>query len=317
MTNKLTSLKKTTIVVADTSNIDEIKLYNVQNATTNPSLILQSVKLNKYNKIINKIIQSVKKNSNDKTKQLQEASDRIIVNIGIEILKNISGRISTEIDARLSYDTTQSIKKAKNIIRLYKESGIDKKSILIKLAATWQGIRAAEYLENEGINCNLTLIFSFAQARACAEAKVFLISPFIGRILDWFTINKQKKYISSEDPGVIAVHQIYQYYKKYGYKTLIMGASFRNIEQILELAGCDMLTISPSLLEKLSKIHGNVDTKLIFNDEIINHFPKKMTEPEFLWSHNQDEMAINKLSEGIKNFSIDQEKLEKIIYSLL
>lgn len=317
MIDKLTSLKKITSVVADTGDVNEIKLYNTQHATTNPTLILQAIQLNKYNKLIANIIKLVKKNNLDKNKQMQEVCDRIIVSIGTEILKIISGRISTEIDARLSYDTNASVKKAKKLVKLYKEIGVDKKSILIKLASTWQGIRAAEQLENEGINCNLTLLFSFAQARACAEAKVFLISPFIGRILDWFTLNKQKKYEPTQDPGVLAVSKIYKYYKKHGYKTLIMGASFRNIDEILQLAGCDMLTISPSLLKKLSTMTGKVNRKLVFNDSIIDVLPNKMTESEFLWDHHQDEMAISKLSEGIRNFAIDQEKLEKIIYDSL
>lgn len=316
MIDKLTSLKKITTVVADTGDIDEIKSSNTQNATTNPSLILKSIKLNKYDKLIKEIIQLVKKNHHDKDRQLKEASDRIIVRIGAEILKIISGKISTEIDARLSYDMNSSIRKAKSLIKMYKELGINKKSVLIKIASTWQGIRAAEYLENKGINCNLTLLFSFAQARACAEAGVFLISPFVGRILDWYSINKEKHYSALTDPGVLAVSKIYQYYKKYNYKTLIMGASFRNIDEILQLAGCDMLTISPIFLNKLSQIKGEVERKLIPN-KIFNQHHKKITESEFLWEHNQDEMAVHKLSEGIRNFAIDQEKLEKIIYSFL
>lgn len=317
MIDKLTSLKKITTVVADTSDIDAIKLYKPQDATTNPTLIMQSLSSNKYKKIINKSIYNAKKNSKDKKKQVEDACDNIIVSIGVEILKKIPGRISTEIDARLSYDINASIEKAKKIVKLYKDAGINKNSILIKIASTWQGIKAAEKLENEGIKCNLTLLFSFAQALACAEAKVFLISPFVGRILDWYKFNKKKNYKPEEDPGVISVYKIYKYYKKYNYKTLIMGASFRNIDEILQLAGCDMLTISPPLLEQLSKCKGNVEKKLVFDEKVLDQKQKKMSESKFLLLHNEDEMAVNKLSEGIKNFSLDQEKLEKIIYNYL
>lgn len=318
MIDKLSSLKKITTIVADTGDIDEIEIYKPQDATTNPSLILKAAKLNKYNKIIHKSINWAKKNSNKKEKQIKLAADKIIVNIGLEILKKIPGKVSTEIDARLSYNTIESINKAKFLIDLYEKSGINKNFVLIKMASTWQGIKAAEELEKDGIKCNLTLLFSFAQAKACAESKVFLISPFIGRIFDWYSLNKQQNYDIKNDPGVIAVSKIYKYYKKYNYKTLIMGASFRNVDEILQLAGCDMLTISPVFLKKLSDMTGEVKRKLIFNDlKKTYNMPKKMTESEFLWHHNQNEMAVTKLSEGIRNFAIDQEKLEKMIYHLL
>lgn len=315
MIDKLTALKKITTIVADSSNIDEIKLYKPQDATTNPTLILKAIHLPKYQKIINESIYWAKKNSQKIKKQIKDACDKIMVMIGAEILKIVPGKISTEIDARLSYNIEKSIKKAKKIIKLYEDIGVKKNSVLIKIASTWQGIRAAEYLKNEGIKCNLTLLFSFAQARACADAKVFLISPFVGRILDWYQLNQNKEYKSEEDPGVASVYKIYKYYKKYNYKTLIMGASFRNIYQILELIGCDMLTISPILLKELSQYKGNFEKKLFFKNNISKQKPSKIDEAEFLWLHNKDKMALNKLSEGINNFAFDQEKIEKAIYS--
>ncbi len=244
-------------------------------------------------------------------------SDKLAVNIGLEILKLIPGRISTEVDARLSYDTEGSIAKARSLIKLYNDAGVSNDRILIKLASTWQGIRAAEQLEKEGINCNLTLLFSFAQARACAEAGVFLISPFVGRILDWYKNNTDKKeYAPHEDPGVVSVSEIYSYYKQHGYETVVMGASFRNVGEILELAGCDRLTISPALLKELAESEGTVERKLSYSGDVKAR-PAKMTESEFLWQHNQDPMAVAKLAEGIRNFAVDQGKLEKMIADLL
>ena len=255
--------------------------------------------------------------SSDRAQQIIDASDKLAVNIGLEILKLIPGRISTEVDARLSYDTDASIAKAKRLIKLYNDAGISNDRILIKLASTWQGIRAAEQLEKEGINCNLTLLFSFAQARACAEAGVFLISPFVGRILDWYKANTDKKeYAPAEDPGVVSVSEIYEYYKQHGYETVVMGASFRNLGEILELAGCDRLTIAPALLKELAESEGAVERKLSFSGEVKAR-PARITESEFLWQHNQDPMAVDKLAEGIRKFAIDQEKLEKMIGDLL
>lgn len=317
MIDKLTSLRQMTTIVADTGDIDEIKLYKPYNATTNPSLILKVVKLDKYRHLINEAIVWARKKTKDKNQQLYYTYDKLIVNIGAEILKYIPGKISTEIDARLSYDTKKSIEKAKKIIDLYKEIGIDKNSVLIKIASTWQGIKAAEFLETKGIKCNLTLLFSFAQAQACAESKVFLISPFVGRTLDWYQNNYQKKYKPEKDPGVISVIKIFKYYKKYNYKTLIMGASFRNVHEILQLAGCDMLTIAPNFLKELSQMKGKVERKLNYQNNNAITPPPKMKESDFFWHHNSDEMALNKLSEGIKNFADDQKKLEKIIISLL
>ena len=239
------------------------------------------------------------------------------MNIGLEILKLIPGRISTEVDARLSYDTEASVAKAKRLIKLYNDAGISNDRILIKLASTWQGIRAAEQLEKEGINCNLTLLFSFAQARACAEAGVFLISPFVGRILDWHKANGDKKeFAAAEDPGVISVSEIYSYYKEHGYETVVMGASFRNVGEILELAGCDRLTIAPALLKELSEADGAIERKLSFKGDVKAR-PERITESQFLWDHNQDPMAVDKLAEGIRKFAIDQGKLEKMIGDLL
>ncbi|GAA0497017.1 transaldolase [Tatumella terrea] len=317
MTDKLSSLRKITTVVADTGDIEAMKLYQPQDATTNPSLILNAAQIPEYRKLIDEAIEWARKQSNDKEQQIAFASDKLAVNIGLEILKLIPGRISTEVDARLSYDTEASIAKAHSLIKLYNDAGISNDRILIKLASTWQGIRAAEQLEKEGINCNLTLLFSFAQARACAEAGVFLISPFVGRILDWYKANTDKKeYAPQEDPGVVSVTEIYDYYKQHGYETVVMGASFRNTGEIIELAGCDRLTISPALLKELSETQGEVERKLSYSGEVSAR-PEKMTEAEFLWEHNQDPMAIDKLAQGIRNFALDQGKLEKMIADLL
>ncbi len=253
---------------------------------------------------------------NDKAQQVQDTCDMLAVNIGKEILKTIPGRISTEVDARLSYDTEGSIAKARQLIKMYNDAGITNDRILIKLASTWEGIRAAEVLEKEGINCNLTLLFSFAQARACAEAGVFLISPFVGRIMDWYKAKEGRDFEAQEDPGVLSVTTIYNYYKEYGYNTVVMGASFRNIGEILELAGCDRLTIAPALLAELEAAEGDVVEKLV-DSKGSKERPAAMTHAEFLWEHNQDAMAVEKLAEGIRNFAIDQGKLEAMIEAKL
>ncbi|MBG6242499.1 MAG: transaldolase [Candidatus Symbiopectobacterium sp. Dall1.0] len=317
MTDKLTSLHQLTTVVADTGDIAAMKLYKPQDATTNPSLILNAAQIPEYRSLIEDAVKWAREQSSKREQQLVDATDKLAVNIGLEILKLIPGRISTEVDARLSYDTEASVAKAKYLIKLYNDAGISNDRILIKLASTWQGIRAAEQLEKEGINCNLTLLFSFAQARACAEAGVFLISPFVGRILDWYKANTDKKeYAPQEDPGVISVTEIYEYYKAHGYETVVMGASFRNSGEILELAGCDRLTIAPALLKELSESTGDVPRKLTYSGEIKAR-PAKMTEAEFYWQHNQDPMAVDKLADGIRKFAIDQGKLEKMIEDLL
>lgn len=317
MTDKLTSLRQLTTVVADTGDIAAMKLYKPQDATTNPSLILNAAQIPEYRKLIDDAVAWARAQSDKREQQLVDAADKLAVNIGLEILKLIPGRISTEVDARLSYDTEASVAKAKRLIKLYNDAGIGNDRILIKLASTWQGIRAAEQLEKEGINCNLTLLFSFAQARACAEAGVFLISPFVGRILDWYKANGDKKeFAPNEDPGVISVTEIYQYYKSHGYETVVMGASFRNSGEILELAGCDRLTIAPALLKELSEAQGEVARKLSYSGEVKAR-PAKLTESEFYWQHNQDPMAVDKLADGIRKFAVDQGKLEKMIVDLL
>ena len=317
MTTQLDSLRSMTVVVADTGDIDAIKKYQPQDATTNPSLILSASALPQYAPLIDEAIAYAKAQSADKAQQLIDAEDKLAVNIGLEILKIVPGRISTEVDARLSYDTQATVEKARKLIALYNAAGISNDRILIKIASTWQGIRAAEILEKEGINCNLTLLFSEAQARACAEAGVYLISPFVGRILDWYKANTDKKeYASAEDPGVISVTKIYNYYKEYGYKTVVMGASFRNVGEIIELAGCDRLTIAPALLKELQENSTALVRKLEYKGEV-KAKPQPLTEAEFYWQHNSDAMAVEKLAEGIRKFAVDQEKLEAMLSAKL
>ena len=317
MTTQLDSLRSMTVVVADTGDIDAIKKYQPQDATTNPSLILSASALPQYTPLIDEAIAYAKAQSADKAQQLIDAEDKLAVNIGLEILKIVPGRISTEVDARLSYDTQATVKKARKLIALYNAAGISNDRILIKIASTWQGIRAAEILEKEGINCNLTLLFSEAQARACAEAGVYLISPFVGRILDWYKANTDKKeYAPAEDPGVISVTKIYNYYKEYGYKTVVMGASFRNVGEIIELAGCDRLTIAPALLKELQENSTALVRKLDYKGEV-KAKPQPLTEAEFYWQHNSDAMAVEKLAEGIRKFAVDQEKLEAMLSAKL
>ena len=317
MTTQLDSLRSMTVVVADTGDIDAIKKYQPQDATTNPSLILSASALPQYAPLIDEAIAYAKAQSADKAQQLIDAEDKLAVNIGLEILKIVPGRISTEVDARLSYDTQATVEKARKLIALYNAAGISNDRILIKIASTWQGIRAAEILEKEGINCNLTLLFSEAQARACAEAGVYLISPFVGRILDWYKANTDKKeYAPAEDPGVISVTKIYNYYKEYGYKTVVMGASFRNVGEIIELAGCDRLTIAPALLKELQENSTALVRKLDYKGEV-KAKPQPLTEVEFYWQHNSDAMAVEKLAEGIRKFAVDQEKLEAMLLAKL
>lgn len=317
MTTQLDSLRNMTVVVADTGDIDAIKKYQPQDATTNPSLILSASALPQYAPLIDEALAYAKAQSADKVQQLIDAEDKLAVNIGLEILKIVPGRISTEVDARLSYDTQATVEKARKLIALYNAAGISNDRILIKIASTWQGIRAAEILEKEGINCNLTLLFSEAQARACAEAGVYLISPFVGRILDWYKANSDKKeYASAEDPGVISVTKIYNYYKEYGYNTVVMGASFRNVGEITELAGCDRLTIAPALLKELQENSTALVRKLEYKGEV-KAKPQPLTEAEFYWQHNSDAMAVEKLAEGIRKFAVDQEKLETMLAAKL
>ena len=317
MTTQLDSLRQMTVVVADTGDIDAIKKYQPQDATTNPSLILSASALPQYAPLIDEAVAYAKAQSNDKAQQLIDAEDKLAVNIGLEILKIVPGRISTEVDARLSYNTQATVEKARKLIALYNAAGISNDRILIKIASTWQGIRAAEILEKEGINCNLTLLFSEAQARACAEAGVYLISPFVGRILDWYKANTDKKeYAPAEDPGVISVTKIYNYYKEYGYNTVVMGASFRNVGEITELAGCDRLTIAPALLKELQENSTALVRKLEYKGEV-KAKPQPLTEAEFYWQHNSDAMAVEKLADGIRKFAVDQEKLETMLSAKL
>ena len=305
-----------TTVVADTGDIEAIKKYQPEDATTNPSLILKASQIPAYAPLIEQAIQYAKSQSSDIEAQVQDASDMLAVSIGKEILKIVPGRISTEVAATLSYDTQGSLEKARKLIKLYNDAGISNDRVLIKLASTWEGIRAAEVLEKEGVNCNLTLLFSFAQAQACAEAGVFLISPFVGRIMDWYKKDQGCEFSPENDPGVISVSNIYEYYKTHDYKTVVMGASFRNTGEIIELAGCDRLTIGPELLQMLQDSEGEITLKL--SDSVEKKpAPKALSHAEFLWAHNQDPMAVEKLAEGIRNFAIDQRKLEAMLRDML
>lgn len=314
--NKLEQLRQYTTVVADTGDVDAMKEFKPQDATTNPSLVLKASELPQYAPLIDDAIAYAKAQSDDKAQQILDASDKLAVNIGLEIIQIVPGRISTEVDARLSYDVEAMVEKARKLIALYEEAGLTRDRILIKLASTWEGIRAGEILEKEGINCNLTLLFSFAQARACAEAGVFLISPFVGRIMDWYKAKEGRSFEAAEDPGVISVTNIYNYYKEHGYDTVVMGASFRSAGEIEELAGCDRLTIGPNFLEELSKDEGTLECKLTPATEIKER-PAAMTQAEFLWEHTQDAMAVEKLAEGLRSFAVDQGKLETMLEARL
>lgn len=316
MSNQLEQLSKLTTIVADTGDVDAIQLYQPQDATTNPSLILKAAQLPRYQPLVQDAIAYAKENAASPEQVVPLACDKLAVLIGKEILATIPGRISTEVDARLSYDTDASVKQALHLIDLYQAAGISKDKILIKLASTWEGIRAAEILEKQGINCNLTLLFSFAQAQACAEAGVYLISPFVGRIMDWYKAKTGETYTGETDPGVLSVRKIYNYYKTSGYNTIVMGASFRNTGEILALAGCDRLTISPQLLEELQQSDEPVVPALTpATSQVAPGAP--LTEAEFRWQHNQDPMAVEKLTDGIRNFATDQNKLEAMIAELI
>lgn len=315
--NQLDGIKQFTTVVADSGDIESIRHYQPQDATTNPSLLLKAAGLEQYGHLIEDAIAWGKKHGGTQEQQVAAASDKLAVNFGAEILKSIPGRVSTEVDARLSFDKEKSIEKARHLVDLYQQQGVDKSRILIKLAATWEGIRAAGQLEKEGINCNLTLLFSFAQARACAEAGVYLISPFVGRIYDWYQARSPlEPYVVEEDPGVKSVRNIYDYFKQHRYETIVMGASFRRTEQILALTGCDRLTISPNLLKELKEKEEPVIRKLVPSSQMF-HRPTPMTEAKFRWEHNQDAMAVEKLSEGIRLFAVDQRKLEDLLAAKL
>ncbi len=316
MSSLLNQLRAMTTVVADTGELPAIKLYSPEDATTNPSLILKAVSSPEYAPLLEQVVSQARQLSADVAVQVEEAADRLIVAIGCEVLKHVPGRISTEVDARLSFDTTATIEKARKLIGLYEYQGIPRSRVLIKIASTWEGIRAAEQLEKEGINCNLTLLFSFAQARACAEAGTYLISPFVGRILDWYKAKTGQSYTADNDPGVKSVKVIYQYYKQHGYSTVVMGASFRSPEEVLALAGCDRLTISPNLLQDLDAQSGELVRQLA-DDGLRLPRPTPLSEAEFRWQHNEDAMATEKLAEGIRNFAIDQVKLEQLLATRL
>ncbi|KYO41529.1 transaldolase [Alligator mississippiensis] len=316
MESVLEQLKHHTTVVADTGDFHAIEEYKPLDATTNPSLILAAAQMPSYQELVDEAIEYGKKLGGSEDEQMQNACDKLFVLFGAEILKRIPGRVSTEVDARLSFDKEGMINRARRLIDLYKEAGISKDRILIKLSSTWEGIQAGKVLEEEyGIHCNMTLLFSFAQAVACAEAGVTLISPFVGRILDWYVANMDKKtYEPSDDPGVKSVTKIYNYYKKFGYKTIVMGASFRNTGEIKALAGCDYLTISPKLLGELSKDNTKLTPKLNAKDAQACDFEKlHLDEKAFRWQHNEEQMAVEKLSDGIRKFAADAVKLERML----
>lgn len=313
MGSKLEQLKQITDVVADTGDIEAIQRFTPMDATTNPSLLLKAAALPQYANLVSDAKAWAQSQPGSKEQQINACVDKLAVSIGCEILNIIPGRISTEVDARLSFNQAATIEKAKQLIDLYEQAGIDRGRVLIKIASTWEGIRAAEILEKEGINCNLTLLFGFSQAVACADAGVFLISPFVGRILDWYKAKTGEDYTAQTDPGVLSVSKIYNYYKQHDYKTVVMGASFRNTGEIEQLAGCDRLTISPQLLDELAQDQGQLDR--ILSPDNTGDAIAKIIEDEkaFRWSMNEDAMATEKLAEGIRNFAIDQDKLETIL----
>ena len=314
MSNQLQDLKQYTTVVADTGNFEDIKKFSPQDATTNPSLILKAVLQPEYRRLLDKAIADNKGSSLSGSDLYKKVIDDTLILFGCEILKIVPGRVSTEVDARLSFDTEGTLEKARYLIGLYEKVGINRERVLIKIASTWEGIRAAGMLQKEGINCNLTLLFSMPQAVACAEAGVRLISPFVGRIYDYYKAKSGKEYVGLEDPGVQSVHAIYNYFKKFGYNTQVMGASFRNTGEIVALAGCDLLTISPDLLEKLEKSSDPL-TRVLAPEAAkamqIERIP--VDEKNFRWLLNEDAMATDKLAEGIRKFGEDIVKLEGMI----
>jgi transaldolase len=313
----LESLKKYTTVVADTGDIEAIARHRPQDATTNPSLLFHAAQMPAYRKLVDEATELAQENGGSHEQMAEEFIDHLFVSFGSEILKVIPGRVSTEVAASLSFDTQGTIAKARKLISLYDKKGVARQRILIKIASTWEGIRAAELLEKEGIHCNLTLLFSFAQAVACAEAGVTLISPFVGRIYDWYKKeNGGKEIPPDQDPGVASVTRIYDYYKKYGYKTQVMGASFRNVNQIIRLAGSDLLTISPELLDQLEQTEGVVDRALDpAKAQAVTEVKLHLDEKTFRWMHNEDAMATEKLAEGIRKFNSDAKSLEKYALS--
>ncbi len=314
--SQLEQLKKFTVVVADTGDFESIKEFKPRDATTNPSLIYAATQKEKYFHLLDEVLADRKSSGLNGAAQIEDIIDHLLVQFGTEILKIVPGRVSTETDARLSFDTQGSIDKARQLIKLYEGRKIPRERVLIKIASTWEGIAAGEVLEKEGINCNLTLMFSLPQAVRCAEGGIELISPFVGRIYDWYKAHEKRDYVGAEDPGVQSVQEIYTYYKKFGYRTEVMGASFRNTGEILELAGCDLLTISPELLDKLSESYDPVTRKLDPEKAKTAKIDRlKMDEKKFRWLLNENAMATEKLSEGIRKFAADIVKLEKLVAS--
>ena len=325
MNSKLEQLKQVSTVVADTGDIEAIKRYHPQDATTNPSLLLKVAQMPEYGRFLQNAKDWSATQGGSSEEQISNCADKLAVDIGCEILKIVPGRISTEVNAHLSFDTNATIKKAHRLIELYNQAGIPNDRILIKMASTWEGIKAAEILEKEGIQCNLTLLFSFAQAVACANAGVFLISPFVGRIYDWYQARSEQPILPALDPGVESVRKIFSYYRHNQFDTIVMGASFRNTGQIEELAGCDRLTISPQLLDELQNETGDLEVKLGVDGTVTDLDPAAASEEktalhysesDLRWNHNEDAMAVEKLSEGIRNFYADQLKLENLLKQL-
>ncbi len=317
--NLLESLKKHSIIVADTGDIDSIARVKPQDATTNPSLLLQAAQNPTYRPLVDDALAFGMKARGDRAAKAEALMEKLSVNFGREILKHVRGRVSTEVDAGLSFDVEATLAKARRLIELYQQAGMPRERVLIKVASTWEGIKAAEKLEREGIHCNLTLLFSFAQAVACANAGVTLISPFVGRIYDWYKKERKAEDIApGDDPGVQSVTRIYHYYKKFGYKTQVMGASFRKVEQIVWLAGCDLLTIAPDLLDKMAKTEGEVTRRLTVEAAKASSVEKiALDEKTFRWMHNEDAMATEKLAEGIRRFHADARKLEDYVLALV
>lgn len=316
MSNLLSQLKAVTTVVVDSGDLTAIEQFRPVDATTNPSLLLNASQLDFAKPMLDAAVAYAKVKATTAAAQLELACDKFAVDVGTAISKLVPGRVSTEVDARLSFDTNATIAKAQQLVALYQENGIGTERILIKIASTWEGIQAARQLEQQGIQCNLTLLFHMAQARACAEAGVYLISPFVGRILDWYKASTGRDYSSETDPGVVSVREIYRFYKQHGFKTVVMGASFRNTGEVLALAGCDRLTISPALLAELSQMQGELTVHLT-DTGTVNAAPAQLTQSQFRWALNEDAMATEKLAEGIRKFAIDQRKLEQLIQQAL
>lgn len=307
MTNKLDQLRQMSVVVADTGDIDAVRQFKPQDCTTNPSIVLTALGSPAFADAVSEALDAGRGAGHDAARIAED----LTVAVGAELAGLVPGRVSTEVDSRLSFDIDGSLRRARDIIEAYDKRGIGRERILIKLASTWEGIRAAEVLQREGIDCNLTLLFSMAQAKACADAGVFLISPFVGRITDWYKAKTGKTYAPEEDPGVLSVRRIYAYYKEHGIDTVVMGASFRSPEQIEALAGCDRLTIAPALLDKLASSEGTLARAL--SPSAGTGKPERLSEPEFRWEMNEDEMATDKLADGIRKFHADAVKLETML----